>query len=64
MKKFNNYLLGIVSGLLILILIEGVITFGTAFQFEKYNLFAWIVQILLVIFTISLSIKVTDNECN
>lgn len=64
MKKFNEYLLGVTLGLLILILIEGVLTFGVAFQFERYGLFAWIAQILLVIFTISLSIKVTDNECN
>jgi hypothetical protein len=64
MKKLNDYLLGVTLGLLILVGIEGVITFGTAFQFEKYNLFTWIIQILLVIFTISLSIKVTDNECN
>jgi hypothetical protein len=64
MKQLNNYLLGITLGLLALILIEGLLTLGRAFQFEKYDLFAWIVQTLLVICTVSLSIKVTDNECN
>lgn len=61
MKKLNHYVLAISVGLLVLILIEGVITFGTAFDFSNYNIFAWIVQILFVIFTVSISIKMADE---
>jgi len=35
--------------LLVLILLEGLFTFGQAFNFEKYNTIGWIVQGLLIV---------------
>ena len=60
--KFFYYLFGISLGLLVLVFFEGIITFGSAFDFEKYSILAWVVQIMLVVFTITGSIIVTNNE--
>lgn len=62
MKKINDYLLGISLGILLLILMETLITFGAAFQFEKYNVFGWFVQVLLLVFAVTISIKVTNDN--
>jgi hypothetical protein len=62
MSTATQYIMGISLGLLVLILIEGMITIGSAFNFENYSAFGWIVQSILVIFTISLSITLVNDE--
>ncbi len=42
-------------------LMEGLMTLGTAFNFDNYNWFCWFVQALLVIMTISLSLKISSK---
>jgi hypothetical protein len=49
-------------GLLVLLLLEGLITMGSAFKFEYYTMFSWIVQAIAIVFTISLSAHVAGME--
>lgn len=48
--------------LLLQIFVEGIITLGQVFNFEKYNMFAWIVQVVTTLFTITLSIRIANEE--
>jgi hypothetical protein len=59
--RFIQTTLSISVGLLVLIFMEGMMTLGTAFNFDKYNWFCWFVQALLVIMTISLSLKISSK---
>jgi hypothetical protein len=59
--RFIQTTLSISVGLLVLILMEGLMTLGTAFNFDNYNWFCWFVQALLVIMTISLSLKISSK---
>ena len=62
MIKAVHYTMGISLGLLVLILLEGLMTLGSAFKFETYSVFGWIMQGILVVFTISLSILIIVGE--
>lgn len=62
MIKAVHYTMGISLGLLVLILLEGMMTLGSAFNFETYSVFGWIMQGILVVFTISLSILIIVGE--
>lgn len=62
MIKAVHYIMGISLGLLVLILLEGMMTLGSAFKFETYSVFGWIMQGILVVFTISLSILIIAGE--
>ena len=57
--KNINMTINIICGLLLLIFVEGMMTLGHAFDFASYNWFGWLVQLMLVVLTISLSIKYT-----
>ena len=61
MKLFKTiqYICGF---LLLQIFIEGLITFGQAFEFEKYNVFGWIIQFVITTFTITLSIREANDD--
>lgn len=52
------------AGILIMVLIEGLLTFGAAFCFEKYNVFGWIIQGVILLFTISFSAWLSKKEEN
>lgn len=54
--KFMHYSTSVSIGLLALILFEGMVTLGAAFDFEHYTAFGWFVQALFVIMTINLSL--------
>lgn len=62
MIRAVHYTMGISLGLLVLILLEGMMTLGSAFKFETYSVFGWIMQGILVVFTISLSILIIAGE--
>lgn len=62
MKDIVYYTLCISIGLLVLIFLEGMMTLGSAFKFEEYSAFGWIVQGILVVFTVTLSIHIADDE--
>jgi len=54
--------MSICLGLLILSFIEGVVTYGSAFDFEHYSTFGWIIQGVGVLFTITLSAHIAGKE--
>lgn len=56
-----KYIVGISLGLIVLIMMEGLATLGSAFSFETYGIIGWITQILFIIFTICLSIILTQK---
>lgn len=49
-------------GLLMLTFLEGMMTFGSAFDFTTYNLFAWVVQIILCVAVISTAVRLSETE--
>jgi len=55
MEKILKLIASISGALLLLFLVEGLMTFGQAFNFDKYNTFSWIVQAFLIIFVSSFS---------
>lgn len=56
-----KYIIGISLGLIVLIMMEGLATLGSAFSFETYGTIGWITQILFIIFTVCLSILLTQK---
>jgi hypothetical protein len=62
--KTIKYVMSISLGLIALIFVEAILTFGNAFIISNYNLFGWVIQALLVIFTISLSTIICNNMIN
>ena len=62
--KTTKYVMSISLGLITLIFLESLFTFGNAFVLDNYNLFGWVIQALLVIFTISLSTIICNNMIN
>ena len=56
-----KYIIGISLGLIVLIMMEGLATLGSAFSFETYGIIGWITQILFIIFTVCLSILLTQK---
>jgi hypothetical protein len=62
MKNIINYVCSISASLLILIFLEGLLTGGMAFKFELYGIVAWIAQIAITIFFISLAILITESD--
>jgi hypothetical protein len=61
MKTINYYIMSISLGIICLVFIEGILTMGSAFMFEQYGVFAWIMQIIAIVFTISLSLHIAIN---
>lgn len=59
---FFTYLLSICIGLLFLILVEGLFTYGQAFNFENYSFIGWVTQVCAVLVVLSASILITNKE--
>jgi hypothetical protein len=55
--KILDVVIAMSLGLVVLIVFEGMLTFGSAFNFENYTMFGWIFQGILVVLTLSISIK-------
>jgi hypothetical protein len=62
MKRINFYIMSISLGMICLVFIEGMMTLGSAFNFESYGVFAWVCQAIAILFTISLSIHIAGKE--
>lgn len=58
MKTINYYIMSICLGIICLVFVEGILTMGSAFMFETYGVFAWIMQIIAIVFTTSLSLHI------
>ena len=61
MKMNLKRLQYVLAALLFTVLIEGAMTMGTAFQFEYYNAFGWILQGLIVLFAITAALRVAEE---
>lgn len=59
LAKTIQYICGF---LLLQVIIEGIITLGQAFEFEKYNAFGWVAQVVITVFTITLSIREANDN--
>ena len=44
------------------VLLEGMMTLGTAFRFENYNWFAWFMQSVIFAFAIVTALRVAEEE--
>lgn len=62
MKQVVYYTMSISLGLLVLMFLEGMMTLGSAFNFEGYSVFGWIAQSIIVVFTVALSAHIATNE--
>ena len=62
MKNFINYVCSVSGSLLLLIFLEGLLTGGMAFKFELYGIVAWIAQVVITIFFISMAILITQSD--
>jgi hypothetical protein len=51
----------VTSGILILMMLEGMMTLGNAFNFNNYSWFGWFAQGVLVAFTVLTAIRIADN---
>ena len=59
--KTINLIIGITLGLVVLIFLEGIMTFGSAFNFENYDAFNYVFQSILIVLTVSISIKIVKE---
>jgi hypothetical protein len=64
MKRLNVKLLAVSTGVLIVIFLEGLMSLGTAFNFEHYTPFSWFVQGVILLWTICMSLRVVEKECS
>lgn len=62
MKQVVYYTMSISLGLLVLMFLEGMMTLGSAFNFEGYSTFGWIAQGIIVVFTVALSAHIATDE--
>jgi hypothetical protein len=51
-----------IIGLIVLLFIEGIVTFGAAFKFETYNWLGYVTQAMLIYLTVWLANKAYDDE--
>lgn len=51
----------VTSGILLLMILEGMMTLGNAFNFNNYTWFGWFAQGVLVAFTVLTAIRIANN---
>ena len=47
--------------ILVTVMLEGMMTLGSAFNFESYNWFAWFVQSVVFAFAITTALRLADE---
>lgn len=62
MKRLNVKLLAVSTGVLIVIFLEGMMSLGTAFNFEHYTPFSWFVQGVILLWTICMSLRFVEKQ--
>jgi hypothetical protein len=53
MEKILKTTASISGGVIFMFFIEGLVSLGAAFDFEKYTAFTWVVQAVFLVFVIS-----------
>lgn len=61
MKRLNVKLLAVSTGVLAVIFLEGMMTLGSAFNFEHYTPFSWFVQGVVLLWTITFSLRCVEK---
>jgi len=51
----------ITVAIIVTVFFEGMLTLGSAFQFESYNWFAWFVQAVVFAFAITTALRLADE---
>ena len=49
-------------GILLTIFIEGLLTMGTAFNFNSYGVFAWLVQAIILITVVTTALRIRQEQ--
>jgi hypothetical protein len=49
-------------GILLTIFIEGLLTMGTAFNFNSYGVFAWLVQATILITVVTTALRIRQEQ--
>lgn len=62
--KTIKYVMSISLGLIALTFLEAIFTFGNAFIVSNYNLFGWVIQAIVITFTVSASVIICNNLIN
>lgn len=61
MKRLNVKLLAVSTGVLAVIFIQTMMTNYTAFNFEHYTPFRWFVQGVVLLWTITFSLRIVEK---
>ena len=48
--------------ILIVIFLEEMTTLGGAFHFEEYNIFGWIIQLIILIATVTTALRIESEK--
>jgi hypothetical protein len=51
----------ITSGIILLMILEGLFTMGQAFRFDTYNWFGWFTQIVFILFTVLTAMRIANE---
>ena len=49
-------------GILLTIFIEGLLTMGTAFNFNSYGVFAWLVQAIILTTVVTTALRIRQEQ--
>lgn len=49
-------------GILLTIFLEGLLTMGTAFDFNSYGVFAWLVQATILITVVTTALRIRQEQ--
>lgn len=49
-------------GILLTIFLEGLLTMGTAFDFNSYGVFAWLVQTTILITVVTTALRIRQEQ--
>lgn len=60
--KLVNFIMNVSIGLVVLFILEGMITLGSAFNFENYSVVGYVFQGLLVTITVCISVQIWYDE--
>jgi hypothetical protein len=52
----------IALAILLVIFLEGMTTLGGVFHFEQYNIFGWIVQVIILIATVTTALRIESEK--
>jgi hypothetical protein len=52
----------VLVAILLTVMFEGLLTVGLAFDFSRYNLFIWIVQVMIYTLAVVIALRVAEED--